>query len=447
MNKTVSPIQQHAMTGAAKLFAFAYLVAYLWLYYSWHVLVLELAPRRYVIYLARLLRLLVVLLPNKVMRINGTYKFEIYMPAFPTPAFFHAMKKYDPATRDPGCLTVVFSMTKACAYKCPHCYQRLDQGKEVEIERLKAVAREMQDLGTASFDIEGGEPMLRFERLCELLSAFDERAEVWVNTTGHMLTRDKAERLRELGVFGSFVSLHSSDPATYEKFTGIEGSFDAACNGIRMLQEVGIATAINYCASAEDVQGDGVHKLIAKARELNCAFVQVIHPKAAGGWLEKRDGMVTESELIGRLSRIHLDYNKGTKRRAFPALTVQVFEESPSEFGCTAGGVDRFYLNHEGEVQPCEFINVSFGNVNDEPFAEIFRRMRSSFATPGTAWLCCTEAESIAKLYKAEGLDKTPLPRRHTEALVAGWDKGAPTKLYRDLGIYRPRPGKSGGKA
>jgi hypothetical protein len=47
-------------------------------------------------------------------------------------------------------------MTKACAYRCPHCYQRMDDGKEVEIEHLKQVVREMQDMGVCTFDIEGG---------------------------------------------------------------------------------------------------------------------------------------------------------------------------------------------------------------------------------------------------------------------------------------------------
>ena len=48
----------------------------------------------------------------------------------------------------------------------------------------------------------------------------------------------------------------------------------------------------------------------------------------------------------------------------------RIVETSAKKLGIS---IDRFYLNHEGEVQPCEFINVSFGNVRDMPFKEIFR--------------------------------------------------------------------------
>jgi MoaA/NifB/PqqE/SkfB family radical SAM enzyme len=439
MSPIVRPIEQKAMTGLRKWYAFGYLAVRMWAHLTRTTLVRERSPRRYFTFLRRLTVLLKVLWHNKVMRINGTYKFEIYLPAFPTPAFFHAIKKYDPATREPAALTVVLSMTKACAYQCPHCYQRMDQGKEVEIELLRRVAREMQDMGVTTFDIEGGEPMLRFDRLCELLTAFDERAEIWVNTTGDGLTRERAEQLRRLGVFGVYVSIHSADAATHDAFTGKQNAFGIACEAVTCLQDVGIATAINYCASPEDVRGDGVRRLFALARELGCSFVQVIHGKSAGGWLDKPDAMISESPLIDKLAKLHVEYNGSLRYRDYPAVAVQVFEESHDVFGCTAGGVDRFYVNHEGEVQPCEFINVSFGNIKDEPFIEIFRRMRGSFETPGSDWLCCTQAPGILAMIKTERLAKTPIPKEHTQKLVALWNKGQPTPLYRTLGIYPGR--------
>jgi MoaA/NifB/PqqE/SkfB family radical SAM enzyme len=434
MNRTVRPIEQKAMVGFAKAYAFGTLIVSLWVHFSIALLLRERSPRRYFVLLGRLLTLVRVLWHNKVMRINGSYKFEVYLPAFPTPAFFHALRKYDPTTRDPAALTVVLSMTKACGYRCPHCYQRWDGGKEVEIDRLREVVGQMQDMGVAAFDIEGGEPMLRFERLCELLAAFDERAELWVNTTGHHLTREKAERLRRLGVFGVFVSLHSADARTHDAFTGEARAFETACEAIRMFQEVGIATAINYCASAADVAGDGVHRLVALARELGCAFVQIIHGKPSGAWLGKAEEMGPGSDLVRRLERMHVEYNSGRTRRDSPSLAVQVFEESAHAFGCTAGGVDRFYLNHAGEVQPCEFLNVSFGNINQEPFPEIFRRMRSYFETPGTDWLCCTQAPGIAARVGAG--QRTPLGASETATWVGSWSRGAPTPLYRRLRLY-----------
>ena len=128
----------------------------------------------------RLLLLLKVMVRNKVVKIGSLYKLELYLPAYPSPAFWETINKF--LRSDPGPATVVFSMTKACGYKCPHCYQRNDTGKDIDAELLKKVARDMQEIGVTMFDIEGGEPLLKFDRLLDLLSAFDGNREIWVNS-------------------------------------------------------------------------------------------------------------------------------------------------------------------------------------------------------------------------------------------------------------------------
>ena len=121
----------------------------------------------------------------------------------------------------------------------------------------------------------------------------------------------------------------------------------------------------------------------------------------------------------------------------YPSLAAQVFEESDRVLGCTAGAVDRFYIGAAGDVQPCEFLNLSFGNVNDEPFAAILARLRGAFPTPGCDWLCCTQAAAIHRLFVAHKLERTPLPWAVTQELVATWDRGKPTPIYEKLGIYK----------
>ena len=104
--------------------------------------------------------------------------------------------------------------------------------------------------------------------------------------------------------------------------------------------------------------------------------------------------------------------------------------------GCTAGGVDRFYVGCSGEVQPCEFVNISFGNLNNESYKEIMGRMRSAFPVPSCEWLCCKRAEEIAGAIHVCG-GKTPLPWDKTSELIRNWRPGKPTPVYKNLGIYR----------
>ena len=84
----------------------------------------------------------------------------------------------------------------------------------------------------------------------------------------------------------------------------------------------------------------------------------------------------------------------------YPAITAQVVEEDEEHYGCAGGGTERFYINAKGDVQPCEFLNISFGNVKEESFSDIYSRMRDVFKTPGTNWLCDKYSSSVNDNFK-----------------------------------------------
>lgn len=422
------------ITGPAKIILYLRLILDVWLHCTGLFLRGKVGgPIQYLKLLRNLLLLLKVVSANKVVKIGDLYKLQLYLPAWPSPAFYESIQKF--IRPDPGPLTVVYSMTKACGYKCPHCYQRNDGGKDLDPELLHKAARDMQKAGVTMFDIEGGEPLLRFERLLALLEQFDGKREIWVNTTGHTLDKDKAQKMKDAGVFGVMISLHTPDPASYEEFTGVPGSFEYAREAARLFNEVGITVVINHCPSAGMLDDGGTVKVLETATEWGCSFVQVIHGKSAGAWLGRSEDIHLK-EQYRKLEELHVSWNSDNEHKNKVAASVQVFEESEAHFGCTAGGIDRFYLNAHGEVQPCEFLNISFGNVQTDDFKTIFGRMRSYFRKPGTHWLCCTLAEPIHKLMKEKNLTETPLTWEHTKELLQNWEKGPETKLYKDMDLY-----------
>jgi len=421
----------HFLTGCRKVLLYLRIILHVPVHYAG---LCRHGPALYFRFLWRALRLLLIFRHNKPVRIAAGWKLHLYLPAYPSRAFFHALESKLLRT-PPGPTTVVFSMTKACAYHCPHCYQQRDGGPDLDESLLLATARAVVDAGVAFFNIEGGEPLLRFPRLLALVKSLDRRTEVWINSTGDRLEPGMLAALKEAGVAGFIVSIHSPEAAAHDQFTGVPGSFATACDLLRACRATGLATAINSVLSEEDLEAGRLPDLMALAKTLGCDYVQLIHPKPAGRWLERRDRMQTAPDLIARIRRQHVLFNSRA-RREYPALAAQVFEEADAVLGCTSGAVDRFYVNATGEVQPCEFLNLSFGNVNTEPFAAILARMRSFFPEPGTDWLCCTQADAIQTLIRKHGLTRTPVPWPLTRELAATWNRGTPTPLYRKLRIY-----------
>jgi MoaA/NifB/PqqE/SkfB family radical SAM enzyme len=126
-------------------------------------------------------------------------------------------------------------------------------------------------------------------------------------------------------------------------------------------------------------------------------------------------------------------YNLDKTYADFPAISAQIIEEDPDMFGCTAGGTDRIYINAKGDVQPCEFLNVSFGSIIEEDFKVIYQRMREVFEIPQTCICCEKYARDIYKLYTDNNLKQLPLPKELTKQLFNKMPRNNPTRLYEKI--------------
>jgi MoaA/NifB/PqqE/SkfB family radical SAM enzyme len=300
-------------------------------------------------------------------------------------------------------------------------------------EKILETVKNLSDAGVCFLNIEGGDAFLRFNDLCKIMDALDDSMEVWVNTGGTNITLEKLQILKKQGVRGIMVSIHGSDAAFHDDFVGVQGAFELAKQSVLLANEAGLGTAINTVLTHEQIERNVLSDVMLLARSCSCDFVQLIHPKRAGKWLENESLNQKDDAIKKFVSKAHRYYNS---RNDFPALAAQAEEEHPNKFGCTCGGTDRFYVGAGGEIQPCEFLNVSFGNVNEESFDVIFKRMREAFKVPCCEWMCEVKAGEIYDFMQKHSLTKTPIPFEYTKELVKNWNNGTPTKLYTKLGIY-----------
>ncbi len=361
---------------------------------------------------------------------GGEYKLDFYMPRYPSEAFFTALED-KVIRRPPRPVSVVLSISKACACKCPHCYQRKDDPNELPVDKLLENVRKMRDFGIVAWAVEGGEPMLRFERLEAVLKEI-RGLEVWVNSTGQGATPEKIRRMKELEVTGVMSSIHSVHPSEHDAFTGVAGSWRHALDFLHDCQEAGMLTGFNTVLSDHEVVNGGIDRIMDLATEHGCDYIQLIHPKACGAWMGHAFDMSLHGKAVAIAKAAQIRYNSSGSCHS-PVLTAQVYEESPEMLGCCCGGIDRFYVGASGEVQPCEFVNISFGNLREVSFETAYSRMRRVFAIPCEEWTCLTKAGEIA----AVAGERLPLSWPETERLVRDWKTGTPTKVYDKVGIYR----------
>lgn len=302
----------------------------------------------------------------------------------------------------------------------------------MDIDVLVNAVTSLKERGVSFFTVQGGDPFLRFDRLEKVTAAMGDGVEIWVNSTGDGVTRDRLEILKKQGVSIIVFSLHSPDPEEFNAILQNPLAWDNLVKGVELSHEAGLGVAFNMTLFKPDFYNGQFQRLMQKAREFDACYIQLIKPKPSGAWLEEEMDVFSKEDYLHIKNLVHT-YNHHRRYRDYPSVWAQIINEDKEVFGCVAGGTERVYINSRGDLQPCEFINISMGNLEEEEFDTVYERTLEAFHTPCSDWLCETCAESVHREF-TEGKHPTlPLPCDTSLKLLKKWDRGPETPFYRRI--------------
>src|SRR6266540_281951 len=149
---------------------------------------------------------------------------------------------------------IQWHLTERCNLRCRHCYQNDIQRQELSLQECADVVEEAADMlqeweqtygvsFSASFNITGGEPLLRPDLFMILDMLTARKFSFFLLTNGTLLTAETANRFINAGVKGVQVSMEGPRDI-HESIRG-PGSFTAAEAGIKELVNAGIKVTIN----------------------------------------------------------------------------------------------------------------------------------------------------------------------------------------------------------
>ena len=152
---------------------------------------------------------------------------------------------------------VVWNSTRTCNLSCRHCYMS-SEAKKYENELTTAEAKKFID-DLADFHVpvllfSGGEPLLRPDFFELATYAAEKGVRPTLSTNGTLITRDVAQKIKDIGVGYVGISLDGLREVN-DKFRGKDGAFAAAMQGIQNCvavgQRVGLRFTINHHNLAE----------------------------------------------------------------------------------------------------------------------------------------------------------------------------------------------------
>jgi MoaA/NifB/PqqE/SkfB family radical SAM enzyme len=225
-------------------------------------------------------------------------------------------------------------------------------------------------------------------------STIDNRSEFWINTTGDGVTRERLSDLKTLGVTAIKISMHGTCKEEHNAFMGHDTAWDKMNDVINLCKEMSIAFTLNTRILPDDFSNGFFEKMMTIGAESGASYIQFLTPRTAGGNFSGKSITYSLKQLED-LKILFRKYNTQSRYADYPAIFFDELDER-CIFGCTAGS-GRIYMNVKGEIQPCQHLNVSFGNVRTTPYEQIIDRMGKVFNKHDFTTTCTILPGLIAK--------------------------------------------------
>ena len=159
---------------------------------------------------------------------------------------------------------IELNFNNACNLRCKYCFTNSPKGDHVKdflpIPKLREIADDADELGYIEWDLQGGELLLRPDKLFEALEAIKpERFYLYLTTNGYKVDRKIIKKLAKRGVSRMSVSFDSWDEKFHDEMRGRKDSWRRAIQALEYIQEAGMDPYLNvtvghYNAKTEDLK-------------------------------------------------------------------------------------------------------------------------------------------------------------------------------------------------
>ena len=345
-------------------------------------------PKRFLLYMLLRSR------NEKLTLHNGKFVISSDLPPFPSKAFDRFLRALRSTRNEEVIIPIYasFSITNKCVYNCWHCYINSLKEEDMSTESVLKIITMLQDLGISVIAFTGGEPLLRID-IYEIISRMDtDKSSVILFTTGYGLTKEKARELKDMGLFGIVIGLEHTNQEIQDKLRNHDGSYEQALEGIKNAKKAGLYVGISTVATKERIRTGEIWEFIRFAGRKEVDEVLILEPIPVGKIVDEDKVILTDKD---REKLINLQ-KKANKNKKFPRVLSYPYRESKKVMGCCAG-YQYIHVTASGNICPCSFTPLSFGNAQKEKISVIWKRMNTAFVTPHTSCFMVQNHKLISK--------------------------------------------------
>lgn len=267
----------------------------------------------------------------------------------------------------PGNLrTIAFDVTSKCNLKCPHCYaDTFSNVEHIDISVLEKAFNEAYDLGVLHYVLQGGEPIIDKERLEQVIRLMHPD-ETYINvvSNGWGMSKDCIRWLKSLKVDKIALSLDSGIEAEHDNNRG-KGSWKKVMQAIDDILSEGLLTSISTVVTQQSIHSEGFIRALETARSKKIRIdVQIAMP--VGKWDGKKEYLLTCDDA-SIIKKMQLEYPLLPNGQRM--INRDIFNYGGVDH-CPAGS-EFVSITANGNFLPCNFCQISLGNIKDRSIADM----------------------------------------------------------------------------
>ncbi len=259
-----------------------------------------------------------------------------------------------------GPLCTSFEITRRCNARCRHCHLGvpIEEEEQASPERLGEICREIKPLAIL---VSGGEPLLRkdVEDVVSALAVPGGAPYVAMTTNGWLLTKERYDRFRQLGVDRFSISLDFPDER-HDEFRKLPGLFKRIESLVEALEADG-DKAINISCVLQKLNFRDMKKFADLGREWGVRVNFSTYTTMRTGEEElllSKDDVAELRELVDETIALKRT-NKNIRTSDYVLRNIVEFFENGGIPDCRAG--DRFLVvNPDGTLSPCGLIMTAY---------------------------------------------------------------------------------------
>ena len=241
--------------------------------------------------------------------------------------------------------SAMFELTYGCNFRCVHCNNPTHRARPEELSTAEAcrVLDEVAELGVFLVTFTGGELFTRPDVLTILEHAKRVGLIVDIFTNASLLTDELVARLNELGVREISVSIYGASEETFDRVTGVRGSYRRFVRGLQALSHSTATVTVRIPLMTLNVHEVDAAKAFVEGMGFIFRFFLEIEPGQNGDLRPLQYRLDPQAQI---------DVLRNLRPDALPAALPASSIVSDEFLTCDCGK-DRFAITPYGQMNLC----------------------------------------------------------------------------------------------